>query len=122
MLDSPGLEGAPQGNWRCHVETSHKTEDEPEDRGRAGVVSLFLSAKWDLDPGLSSVFKVMRWCPHGNELLLSILCIILCIISMPVKFVIHYLKGQVLGLTLCEDKVVNKTDPVSVLILVEVVS
>lgn len=60
----------------------------------------------------------MRWCPHGNELLLSILCII----SMPVKFVIHYLKGQVLGLTLCEDKVVNKTDPVSVLILVEVVS
>lgn len=41
---------------------------------------------------------------------------------MPVKFVIHYLKGQVLGLTLCEDKVVNKTDPVSVLILVEVVS
>ena len=61
VLDSPGVEGAPQGN--LSFETSHKTEDEPEDWGRPGVVSLLLHEKYDLGPGLSSVFQVLAMEP-----------------------------------------------------------
>lgn len=50
-----------QGN--LGFETSHKTEDGPEDWGRPGVVSLLLHEKCDLGPGLSGVFQVLAMAP-----------------------------------------------------------